>query len=94
MHASRLPRSRSLVAGGVLLAAAMAASASCPAADRPPTIYLIGNSLTLDSSPEALAGPGLPAENVRWHLDGDASLRKRPMKRVTGPLAAMGARFN
>jgi hypothetical protein len=74
MHASRLPRSRSLVAGGVLLAAAMAASASCPAADRPPTIYLIGNSLTLDSSPEALAGPGLPAENVRWHLDGDASL--------------------
>ncbi|MDZ4362089.1 3-phosphoshikimate 1-carboxyvinyltransferase, partial [Brevundimonas sp.] len=26
-------------------------------------------------------------------LDGDASLRKRPMKRVTGPLAAMGARF-
>ena len=27
-------------------------------------------------------------------FDGDASLRKRPMKRVTGPLAAMGARFN
>lgn len=26
-------------------------------------------------------------------FDGDASLRKRPMKRVTGPLAAMGARF-
>ena len=26
-------------------------------------------------------------------LDGDASLRKRPMKRVTGPLADMGARF-
>ncbi len=27
-------------------------------------------------------------------FDGDASLRKRPMKRVTGPLADMGARFN
>ncbi|WP_082560140.1 MULTISPECIES: 3-phosphoshikimate 1-carboxyvinyltransferase [unclassified Brevundimonas] len=26
-------------------------------------------------------------------FDGDASLRKRPMKRVTGPLAEMGARF-
>ncbi len=26
-------------------------------------------------------------------FDGDASLRKRPMKRVTGPLARMGARF-
>ncbi|MBJ7486525.1 3-phosphoshikimate 1-carboxyvinyltransferase [Brevundimonas sp.] len=26
-------------------------------------------------------------------FDGDASLRKRPMKRVTGPLASMGARF-
>nr|WP_314431104.1 3-phosphoshikimate 1-carboxyvinyltransferase [uncultured Brevundimonas sp.] len=27
-------------------------------------------------------------------FDGDASLRKRPMKRVTGPLADMGARFD
>lgn len=27
-------------------------------------------------------------------FDGDASLRKRPMKRVTGPLTEMGARFN
>ncbi len=27
-------------------------------------------------------------------LDGDASLRKRPMKRVTGPLAEMGARLD
>ncbi len=27
-------------------------------------------------------------------FDGDASLRKRPMTRVTGPLAAMGARFD
>ena len=26
-------------------------------------------------------------------FDGDASLRKRPMKRVTGPLAEMGAKF-
>ena len=27
-------------------------------------------------------------------FDGDASLRQRPMKRVTGPLTAMGARFD
>jgi 3-phosphoshikimate 1-carboxyvinyltransferase len=27
-------------------------------------------------------------------FDGDASLRKRPMKRVTGPLARMGAKFD
>ncbi|MGZ9114432.1 MAG: 3-phosphoshikimate 1-carboxyvinyltransferase [Brevundimonas sp.] len=27
-------------------------------------------------------------------FDGDASLRKRPMKRVTGPLAEMGAQFH
>lgn len=35
-----------------------------------------------------LAGQGFAAE-----LDGDASLRKRPMKRVAAPLAAMGARI-
>lgn len=37
----------------------------------------------------AAAGYGLSAV-----FDGDASLRKRPMKRVTGPLAQMGARFD
>lgn len=31
---------------------------------------------------------------VTVSFDGDASLRQRPMKRVTGPLAAMGARFD
>ncbi|HRJ64076.1 3-phosphoshikimate 1-carboxyvinyltransferase [Brevundimonas sp. UBA2416] len=31
---------------------------------------------------------------VTTTFDGDASLRKRPMKRVTGPLAGMGARFD
>ena len=31
---------------------------------------------------------------VTTTFDGDASLRKRPMKRVTGPLADMGARFD
>jgi 3-phosphoshikimate 1-carboxyvinyltransferase len=29
----------------------------------------------------------------RWTLDGDASLRDRPMGRVAGPLAALGARI-
>ncbi|MBU2118577.1 MAG: 3-phosphoshikimate 1-carboxyvinyltransferase [Alphaproteobacteria bacterium] len=36
----------------------------------------------------AAAGYAIPVT-----FDGDASLRKRPMKRVTGPLAEMGARF-
>lgn len=36
------------------------------------------------------AAAGYP---VTATFDGDASLRKRPMKRVTGPLAQMGARF-
>ena len=35
-----------------------------------------------------LAGSGLTAT-----VDGDASLRSRPMERITKPLAAMGARF-
>ncbi|HEV2083148.1 MAG TPA: 3-phosphoshikimate 1-carboxyvinyltransferase [Brevundimonas sp.] len=37
------------------------------------------------------AAAGYP---VSATFDGDASLRKRPMKRVTGPLTAMGARFD
>ncbi|MDI1328295.1 MAG: 3-phosphoshikimate 1-carboxyvinyltransferase [Brevundimonas sp.] len=36
------------------------------------------------------AAAGYP---VTTTFDGDASLRKRPMKRVTGPLTDMGARF-
>lgn len=36
------------------------------------------------------AAAGYPLRAV---FDGDGSLRKRPMKRVTGPLAQMGARF-
>ena len=37
------------------------------------------------------AAAGYP---VTATFDGDASLRKRPMKRVTGPLTEMGARFD
>jgi hypothetical protein len=44
------------------------------AAATPPTVYLIGNSLTWDTVPEALPGPDLPAENVRWHVDCGVSL--------------------
>ena len=36
------------------------------------------------------AAAGYP---ITTDFDGDASLRKRPMKRVTGPLTDMGARF-
>lgn len=36
------------------------------------------------------AAAGYPITAI---FDGDASLRKRPMKRVTGPLTEMGARF-
>ncbi|HUF05872.1 MAG TPA: 3-phosphoshikimate 1-carboxyvinyltransferase [Candidatus Binatia bacterium] len=35
----------------------------------------------------------LAGQRFRSTLDGDASLRGRPMRRVTDPLAAMGARF-
>jgi 3-phosphoshikimate 1-carboxyvinyltransferase len=35
----------------------------------------------------------LAAHRFAASLTGDASLRRRPMRRVTGPLAAMGARF-
>lgn len=51
-----------------------AAAAGPVAAEAPPRIYLIGNSLTWDTVPEALAGPGLPADNVRWHVDCGVSL--------------------
>ena len=37
------------------------------------------------------AAAGYP---ITTTFDGDASLRKRPIKRVTGPLALMGARFD
>ncbi len=37
------------------------------------------------------AAAGYP---ITTTFDGDASLRKRPMKRVAGPLAEMGARFD
>jgi hypothetical protein len=40
----------------------------------PPAVYLIGNSLTWDTVPEALAGPDLPAANVGWHVDCGVSL--------------------
>ncbi|MCY4239546.1 MAG: 3-phosphoshikimate 1-carboxyvinyltransferase [Rhodospirillaceae bacterium] len=36
----------------------------------------------------------LSTHNLRAVMTGDASLRKRPMARVTGPLAQMGARFD
>ncbi len=36
----------------------------------------------------------LAAHRFRATLTGDASLRRRPMRRVTGPLARMGARFD
>jgi 3-phosphoshikimate 1-carboxyvinyltransferase len=57
-------------------------------------------------SPEAVIDCGNAGTGVRLLMgaaagyaltatfDGDASLRKRPMKRVTGPLADMGARFD
>jgi 3-phosphoshikimate 1-carboxyvinyltransferase len=36
----------------------------------------------------------LAAHPMRVTLTGDASLRRRPMRRVTGPLSEMGARFS
>ncbi|MGH8454955.1 MAG: 3-phosphoshikimate 1-carboxyvinyltransferase, partial [Nevskiales bacterium] len=56
---------------------------------RPPGELDLGNSGT---SMRLMAGilSGQPFDTV---LTGDESLRRRPMKRVTGPLAQMGARI-
>ena len=56
----------------------------------PPSIIDCGNAGTgVRLLMGAAAGYTLTAT-----FDGDQSLRKRPMKRVTGPLADMGARFD
>lgn len=56
---------------------------------RPATPLFCGNSGTT-----VRLGLGLlAAQRRRVTLTGDASLRRRPMRRVTDPLAAMGARF-
>src|SRR5690606_948845 len=52
----------------------------------------------IDSGNAATAAPLLMAAAARYPVratfDGDASLSGRPMQRVSGPLAAMGARFD
>lgn len=60
--------------GFVLALAAGVGVAATAAATTPPTIYLIGNSLTWDTVPESLPGPDLPAANIRWHVDCGVSL--------------------
>ncbi len=56
---------------------------------RPPTVLDCGNSGT---TARLLMG-ALAAYPFRATLSGDRSLRIRPMRRVTEPLSAMGARF-
>lgn len=48
----------------------------------------VGNSGT---TMRLLCGALAPYENLSFSLDGDASIRKRPMNRVIAPLTAMGA---
>ncbi|MFC6855182.1 3-phosphoshikimate 1-carboxyvinyltransferase [Marivibrio halodurans] len=55
----------------------------------PPDILDMGNSGT---AARLLLGV-LAGHPIRCFLNGDASLRKRPMKRVADPLTAMGARI-
>jgi hypothetical protein len=71
-HQSPFPRLLALSA--VLALAANSSVTATATAGAPPTVYLIGNSLTWDTVPEALAGPELPAANVRWHVDCGVSL--------------------
>jgi 3-phosphoshikimate 1-carboxyvinyltransferase len=56
---------------------------------RPPAVLDCGNSGT---TARLLVGL-LAGHPFRATLTGDSSLRRRPMRRVTGPLAEMGARF-
>jgi 3-phosphoshikimate 1-carboxyvinyltransferase len=59
-------------------------------AERPATID-VGNAGTLlRLLPGWLAGQ----ETGNWRLDGDESIRRRPVDRVTEPLAAMGAQIS
>jgi 3-phosphoshikimate 1-carboxyvinyltransferase len=73
-------RADSLVVRGVGLRAAAPAAAPID----------VGNAGTLMRLlPGWLAGQ----EGGSWTLDGDASIRRRPVDRVAGPLAQMGARI-
>ncbi|MEZ4387301.1 MAG: 3-phosphoshikimate 1-carboxyvinyltransferase [Candidatus Krumholzibacteriia bacterium] len=63
---------------------------------QPPTVWVRGRHLDCGNSGTTtrlltgmLAGLGVPAV-----LDGDASLRRRPMRRVSGPLEEIGARVS
>ena len=56
---------------------------------RPESLLDCGNSGT---TARLLLGL-LAGHNLRATLTGDSSLRRRPMRRVTGPLSRMGARF-
>lgn len=57
----------------------------------PPEILDVGNAGTLlRLLPGWLAGQ----EVGKWILDGDASIRRRPVDRIAEPLAAMGARLS
>ena len=56
----------------------------------PTSVLFCGNSGTTS---RLLLGI-LAAANIRATLDGDASLRRRPFRRVTEPLTLMGAQFS
>lgn len=59
----------------------------CPAPGRPGAALDCGNSGTTARLLTGLLAP----RPGRWLLDGDASLRRRPMGRVVTPLASLGA---
>jgi 3-phosphoshikimate 1-carboxyvinyltransferase len=57
----------------------------------PPEVVDVGNAGTLlRLLPGWLAGQ----ETGKWTLDGDASIRRRPVDRIAEPLSAMGARLS
>jgi hypothetical protein len=76
MNRHRFPCARLPTLAAILPVVLVVAAgwSSVAAADAPPKIYLIGNSLTWDTVPESLAGPDLPAANVAWHVDCGVSL--------------------
>ena len=62
----------------------------CPQLTSPTSVIDCGNAGTLI---RLLAGL-ICGRNIECTLDGDESLRKRPMKRITEPLSKMGAKID
>jgi len=93
LAAVRALGSRADLAGDVLTVDARPAVAAMQQGGGPPLEIDCGNSGTTARLLMGLLSGWLPPDGRAVVLDGDASLRGRPMARIATPLAAMGARI-